>query len=295
MPNPESKFSQMSQDAENANHRSEMMRAMVEEFEKVEKYADLKKILQGKVAKDLFEDSNVSIVQILEVVDGIENGSIEFYGSAEPIYLNGKLIVLPGIVESVLNRCRRNKKYGPHKESIDSLSREKESKEGEEGRETTQNLKKLFKEILGKKVTNIDAANDLSDLIEAVGFGVKKYQEMHFDPTELKEDLKNLKLIFDWQAPLSDIEKIKNPTIKEKVSGFRDQLIKLGALVDTISKVPNTHLRRHEAGWRVAHINPSAKTVDLIGVVENNKQKRKDNVPIEDITFSKTEDPFING
>lgn len=169
-------------------------------------------------------------------------------------------------------------------------------------------------EIFNQPVATVNESINLKELVEAVEWGIKKLEEKNVESAELRNDLKILKLIFDWQVPLSEIEKIKNQAIRDKISGFRDGLIKLGALVDTISKVPNTHFRKHEAGWRISHIHPDGKTVDLakgvdikdkngkislntsFKIPENNKELlRKNNVPIEDITFSKTEDPFING
>jgi hypothetical protein len=160
-------------------------------------------------------------------------------------------------------------------------------------------------EIFNQPVATVNESIDLKELVEAVEWGIKKLEEKNVESAELRNDLKILKLIFDWQIPLSEIEKIKNQAIRDKISGFRDGLIKLGALVDTISKVPNTHFRKHEAGWRISHIHPDGKTVDLARGMDvssdvktrivKRELERRDNVPIEDITFSKTEDPFING
>jgi hypothetical protein len=160
-------------------------------------------------------------------------------------------------------------------------------------------------EIFNQPVATVNESVDLKELVEAVEWGIKKLEEKNVESAELRNDLKILKLIFDWQIPLSEIEKIKNQAIRDKISGFRDGLIKLGALVDTISKVPNTHFRKHEAGWRISHIHPDGKTVDLARGMDvssdvktrivKRELERRDNVPIEDITFSKTEDPFING
>jgi hypothetical protein len=160
-------------------------------------------------------------------------------------------------------------------------------------------------EIFNQPVATVNESINLKELVEAVEWGIKKLEEKNVESAELRNDLKILKLIFDWQIPLSEIEKIKNQAIRDKISGFRDGLIKLGALVDTISKVPNTHFRKHEAGWRISHIHPDGKTVDLARGMDvssdvktrivKRELERRDNVPIEDITFSKTEDPFING
>ena len=154
-------------------------------------------------------------------------------------------------------------------------------------------------ESFDRPVVTVGESTNIDELVTAVEAGVNLLIEKKIDAAELKKDLVCTKLIRSGQTQLSEISKIKNQTIREKVSEF---LIRLGVSVDVLQSVPESHLKKHDKGWIISRIHPDGKTVDLAKGMEvssdvktrivTKELSRKDNVPIEDLTLSKEQNSF---